>query len=482
MIDLRPVGFIIGVLLSVLASAMMLPALADAAARHQDWPVFIAAGSVTLFAGVSLVFTCRGRRVAINLRQAFLLTILGWLSCVAFAALPFAFASAELSYADAFFEAMSGLTTTGATVIIGLDHAPPGLLLWRGLLQWMGGLGIIAMAIIILPMLRIGGMQLFRLESTEKLEKALPRAAQIAGGIGTIYLSMSAACAVLYWLVGMTGFDAVIHAMTTVATGGFSTADASLAAFKNPWAEVIAIIFMMLGGVSFTLFLRVLQGDRRALWIDRQVQIYFALAIVASLIVAAWLWLESGEHPLIALRYGAFNVISVMTTTGYSSSDYGQFGALPMVLFAVLMLVGGCSGSTTGGIKVFRFQILFEVSRAHIRHALLPSGVFVPKYNRRHITDQVTHSVVSFMFLYGLTIVAIAAGLGFYGLDIVTAFSGAASAVSNLGPGLGHVIGPAGNFASLPDGAKWMLSFGMLLGRLELVTVLVLLSSGFWRS
>ncbi|HJS31860.1 MAG TPA: potassium transporter TrkG, partial [Alphaproteobacteria bacterium] len=291
----------------------------------------------------------------------------------------------------------------------------------------------------------------------------------------------SVACALLYWLAGLSGFEAVIHAMTTVATGGFSTADASLAAFKNPWAEIIAIVFMMLGGVSFTLFLRILQGDRRAMLTDGQVRIYFAAAAAASLAVALWLWLEAGEHPLTALRYGAFNVVSVMTTTGYASSDYGQFGALPMVLFAVLMLIGGCSGSTTGGIKVFRFQILFEVSRAHVRHALLPSGVFVPKYNRRHITDQVTHSVVSFMFLYGLTIAVLAAGLGFYGLDIVTAFSGAASAVSNLGPGLGNVIGPAGNFASLPEGAKWMLSFGMLLGRLELVTVLVLLSRGFWR-
>ncbi len=480
-IDFRPVLFIIGTLLSVLAVAMLVPALADLAEGNPDWRVFVAAALVTLFAGVALMLTCRIEAFALNLRQAFLLTTLSWVIVAGFAALPFRFASLNLTYADGYFEAMSGLTTTGSTVIVGLDTVPPGILLWRGLLQWMGGVGIIAMAVAILPMLRVGGMQLFRLESSDKSEKVMPRAPQIAAGIGIVYLVLSLLCAFFYWLGGMTGFEAAIHAMTTLSTGGYSTSDYSFGHFDSAFIDVVGIIFMCFGGMTFTLFLRVMQGNWRSFFQDGQTRWYLGVFSAFTLLIALWQWRVNGVDPLQALRHGAFNVMSIITTTGFASTDYNGWGPFPAVLFFILTFIGGCSGSTAGGIKIFRFQILFELARSHVRHTLLPSGVFVPKFNRKHITEAVTQSVLAFVFLYILTWAALSAGLGLTGLDLVTSVTGAATALGNVGPGLGDTIGPVGNFSTLPEAAKWLLSLGMLLGRLELLTVMVLFSRSFWR-
>lgn len=481
MIDLRPVLFIIGILLSVVAVAMLLPALADIAAADPNWRAFTRGATITLFVGVALVLANRAGGIRLNRRQAFLLTTLSWVVVAAFAALPFVFASLNLSYGDAYFETMSGLTTTGSTVIVGLDEAPPGILLWRGLLQWMGGVGIIAIAIAVLPALRVGGMQLFRLESSDKSEKVLPRAAQIATGIAVVYVVLSLACAVLFWAGGMTPFEAAIHAMTALSTGGFSTSDDSFGHFDNAFIDVVGIVFMLIGGMTFTLFLRVRQGDWRALVTDSQTRWYLGIGAGFSLAIASWHCIVNGAEPLYALRHATFNVVSVMTTTGFASTDYSTWGPLPVVLFFFLTFIGGCSGSTAGAIKVFRFQILISVARTHIRHTLAPSGVFVAKYNRRQISDAVTQSVLTFVFLYVLSFAIVAIGLGLCGLDLVTSLSGSATALGNVGPGLGDIIGPAGNFAALPETAKWILSFAMLLGRLELFTVLVLVSSSFWR-
>ncbi len=481
MIDLRPVFFIIGVLLTVVACAMALPMLADLAERNPDWHVFFAAGLVTLFVGVALAFTCRSAGTQLQLRQAFLVTSLSWVIVCAFAALPFVFASLGLSYTDAYFEAMSGLTTTGSTVIVGLDSAPPGILLWRGLLHWLGGIGIIATAIAILPMLRVGGMQLFRLESSDRSDKVVPRAPQLAANIAAIYFILSALCAFGYWLGGMSGFDAIVHSMATIATGGFSTSDNSFGNWNSPFIDVVGIVFMLAGGMTFTLFLRAARGDWRSIMGDGQTRLYFCVAAVFTLAIALWQWRVNGVDLVLALRHAAFNVVSIMTTTGFASADYNQWGSLPVMLFLVLTFVGGCSGSTAGGIKIFRFMILFEIGRSHVRHTLIPSGMFVPKFNRKQITEAVTQSVLAFVFLYVAFVLAIAAGLAFFGLDLVTSLTGAATAVGNVGPGLGEIIGPAGNFSTLPDGAKWLLALGMLLGRLEMLTVLVLFSRTFWR-
>lgn len=481
MIDIRPVAFVIGIMLSALGVAMLLPALAELAVGGNFWAPFLGSAALTGFVGVALMLTASGSRKRLALREAFLLTSISWVVVAIFGALPFRFAPFELSLADCFFESMSGLTTTGATVIVGLDGAPPGLLLWRSLLQFIGGVGIIAVAVAVLPLLRIGGMQLFRLESTDKSEKVMPRATQIATGIIVTYVLLAALCALLYWVGGMSGFDAINHAMTTVATSGFSTSDSSFGKFNSDFLEVVGTVFMLIGGITFTLFLRAWQGDYQVLWRDSQVQVYFSVFLVAWAAIAAWLFLIRDRSFQNAVLDGAFNVASVLTTTGFATDNWVAWGTFPTILFFLMTFVGGCSGSTTGGIKIFRFQVLFALGRVQMRQALQPSGVFIAKYNGKPISEVVAQSVLAFVTLYVFTICATAVALSLCGVDVVTALSGAAATVSNVGPGLGDIIGPAGSYAPLPDSAKWVMSVAMLLGRLELITVLVLFTRRFWR-
>jgi trk system potassium uptake protein TrkH len=480
-IEIRPVLFVVGILLMTLAAFMFAPALIDAAAGNPEWRVFLAAAFFTLFIGVTMVLMTRAGPIRLNVRQTFLLTTLAWLVMAAFAALPFAFSELDLDYTDAFFESMSGLTTTGSTVIVGLDDAPPGILLWRALLQWQGGIGIIVMAIAVLPMLGIGGMQLFRTESSDQSEKVLPRAAQIGAVIGVIYLVLSMAAAAAYWAAGMTPFEAVCHAMTTIATAGYSTADASIAHFQSPAIEWIATLFMVIGGIPFILYFQLVRGHGGALWLDSQVRAFLGFVAVAVAVLAAWLWLANGAPFETAVRHAAFNTISVITGTGYSSTDYSAWGGFAVTVLLCGMVVGGCTGSTTGGIKLFRFQVLYASAAVQVRRLLQPHGVFVAHYNRKPIPDQVTGAVMSFFFLFALGYIAVALALAALGLDFMTSVSGAATALANVGPGLGEVIGPGGTFAPLPDLAKWLLSGAMLLGRLEFFTVLVLFTRRFWR-
>ncbi len=480
MIDLRPVLFIVGILLSILALAMIIPAAVDASFGHGDWHVFAAASAITLFISIALSLTMRTGWTGFNLRQAFIMTNLAWLVIAVFGALPFVFSDLNLSLTDAFFESMSGVTTTGATVIIGLDYAPPGILLWRAILQWLGGIGIIVMAVAILPILQIGGMQMFRVEAFDT-DKVLPRAAQIAGGIAIIYLSLTSIAAIVLWLFGMSGFEAVAHAMTSIATGGFSTSDASVGHFENPAIHWSISLFMVLGSLPFVLYLRMVRGDGLSLLRDAQVRWLLAILLVSILSVAWWLWDRDQMGPADALRYGAFNVISMMTGTGFSTADFNAWGGFATALLFVLMFVGGCAGSTTCGIKIFRFQVLYATAKVQLHRLVQPNGVFIAYYNNRPIPERAAESVMGFFFLFAVTFALLAAGLGLLGLDFITAVSGAASAIANVGPGLGDIIGPAGTFASLPDTAKWLLSAGMLLGRLELFTVYILLTRTFWR-
>lgn len=482
MIDFRPILFIVGILLSTLAVAMTLPALADLAVANPDWRVFASSSALTLFIGVALILSTRSSSRRINLRQAFVLTALCWLVIPTFGAFPFAFSVLDLNYPNAFFEAMSGVTTTGSTVIVGLDKAPPGILLWRALLQWLGGIGIIAMAITVLPLLQVGGMQLFRMESSDKSEKALPRTAQIAGWTGVIYLGLTLLCALLYWMAGMRRFDAIAHAMTTIATGGYSTHDASMGFFNNGWIDAIAVIFMLLGSLPFVLYLRALRGNPGSLWRDQQVRLFLAIAAVAVAVMTLYLHMKNGVEALSALRLASFNVVSIITGTGFATTDFGLWGGFAVAAMFCMMFIGGCAGSTTCGLKVFRFQVLYAAASIQLRRLLQPNGVFIPYYNGKPVSEQVLASVMAFFFLFILCWVVLSIGLGFTGLDFLTATSGAAAAIANVGPGLGDMIGPAGNFAEVPVAAKWMLSFGMLLGRLELFTILVLVMPSFWRA
>lgn len=461
---------------------MLVPMLVDAVARHPDWRVFALGSGVTVFVGGTLVLTNRGPPLLLDLRQGFLLTTGSWAALSAFAALPFTFGETNLSFADAYFEAISGLTSTGATILVGLDRMPPGVLLWRAVLQWMGGIGIIATAVAMLPFLRVGGMQLFRMESSDRSAKILPRAGQIAAGIGIAYLALSVLCAACYWAAGMTLFDAVTHAMTTVSTGGYSTYDASLGQYETPAIHWIAVVFMLAGAAPFVLYVQALRGDPGALWRDSQVRTLLATVAGVSLVLTLWLWITDAEIGLLeALRLSAFSVVSVVTTTGFAIADYGTWGSFAVVLFFLLTFVGGCTGSTAGGVKIFRFEVAVILLRNQLHRLAHPSGVFIRLYNGRPLTEDVVNSVIVFVLVFILSFLAITAGLALQGLDFITSLSGAATAVANVGPGLGPIIGPAGTFAPLPDGAKWLISFGMLLGRLEFFTVLILLLPSFWR-
>ena len=474
---------VVGIVLLVIAGAMLPPMLVDLAAGHPDWQVFFISAGLTAFVGLSLVLMTRGgvASAELTVRQGFLLTTLLWLTTTVFATLPLYHSSLGLSLADAFFEAMSGITTTGSTVISGLDTAPGGILLWRALLQWLGGIGIIVMGIAILPMLSIGGMQLFRTESTDSSAKILPRAGQIATSIAVIYLAISVACGSAYWLFGMTAFDAAAHAMTTVSTGGYSTYDSSIGRFSSAAIEWTAVTFMIVGGIPFVLYIQALRGRSFAFWQDDQVRWFLGIIAGGTALFVGWLYQTSDLAGTDALRYAAFSTISLITGTGYAASDYNAWGTFAIGLAFFLMCIGGCSGSTTGGIKVFRFAVIYQIARVQVLRLLQPSGVFRPFYNGEPVSDQTAISILGFIFVFALSFGVLALLLGFLGLDYLTAMSAAVTAVANVGPGLGDEIGPAGNFGGLPDAAKWLLSAGMLLGRLELFTVLVLFAPAYWR-
>lgn len=481
MFDLRPVLYVFALCLLAEGLFLFLPGLVEWAAGSGEAPVFLAAGAIALFVGGALALTTRQQKVALTLRQAFLLTPVCWFGLPVFGALPFMFAEINLDFTDAYFETVSGFTTTGATVLAGLDALGPGILLWRALLQWLGGVGIIMVAIAILPFLKVGGMQIMRTESSDRSDKIMPRATQIAGAIGRLYLLLTLSCIVAYWAAGMTLFEAVAHAFSTVSTAGFSTSDASLGKFG---AEVhwIAVLFMVLGALPFVLMVRSLQGDTRALWNDSQVRSFLGFLVVVIVCVALWIWLHGHYRTFgTALQFSALNIVSIVTTTGFASADYQLWGEALLPFFLFLMLVGGCTGSTTGSIKIFRWQIAAQEVSRQIAQSIEPHRVIPRRYNRKPLPSDVPGSVGLFLFMFMALIVVFTASLAATGLDFMTSLSGATSALTNVGPGLGPLIGPAGNFQALSDSATWLLSVAMVMGRLELLTVLVLLDWRFWQ-
>ncbi len=482
--NFRPIFFVNGILLVFLGLFMLFPALADfsADASTENWQVFLTASMITCFVGVSSVLITRDRPSSLTTQQAFLLTTTVWLVLTAFGALPLYFSNYAPTYTDAFFEAMSGLTTTGSTVLTDLDEAPVGINLWRGLLQWLGGIGIIVMAIAILPMLQVGGMQLFKLESSDASEKILPRATEVASVIALIYVCFSFMCAFAYAAAGMDMFDATVHAMTTIATGGFSTHDESLGAYSSPYIHYTSVVFMILGSLPFVLYFQAVRGRPLALFRDWQVRWFFG---ILSVFVGIIFWyqhsaeIRSGSE---AFQYALFNVTSIMTGTGYATDDYSAWGAFSVMVFFVVMFVGGCAGSTSCGIKIFRFQIMYQLLRVQMQKIIHPRGMFTLYYNGNRVADDVVSSVMSFLFMFFLCFAGLTICLSLIGLDTLTAFSAAATSIANVGPGLGEQIGPSGTFQDIPQVGKWLLCLGMLLGRLELFTVLVLFMPAFWRS
>lgn len=477
-----PVIKILALLLLVLAAFMVVPWLVLLVESDPDRLAFTLSLGIVLAVSLTLLVLTRHIVVELHPRQMFVLTTLSWVVICAFASLPLILGAPYLSVTNAVFESVSAITTTGSTIIVGIEGLSDGLKLWRGMMQWMGGVGIIVMAIAILPFLQVGGMRLFHTESSDWSEKVLPRAGGIAKATVFIYLGLSVIVMVSYWLAGMTPLDAIVHAMTTISTGGFANTDASFGVYADqPLILWLASLFMLCGALPFVLFIRALRDTPSALWRDQQVR--GLLNLLLTVIVTLTLFrIFQGEVPLEALTQTTFNVISVVTTTGYAADDYTTWGTLAIAVFFYLTFLGGCSGSTSGGMKMFRFQVGLIMLVNQLRFLVHSNGIFPQRYNERRLPDQVVRGVIAFSFFYFLTIAGIALGLAAMGLDLVTALSGAATAVANVGPGLGDIIGPAGNFSSLSDAAKWLLCLGMLMGRLEILTVLVLFTPAFWRA
>ena len=481
MIDVRPVGYVVGLLVATLGATMAVPLGVDIAMGNAGWEGFLEGAMISLAVGGSVTVACaNGAHEKLTLQQVFLLTTGVWLALPVFGALPFWLGHPEARYVDAFFEAMSGLTTTGSTVFSGLDQMPEGVLLWRGMLQWFGGVGIIVVAMVFLPELGVGGMQLFKSEGFETEGKILPRASQIAAQISVIYLTLTVACGMMYAGLGMSGFDAMVHAMTTVATGGFANYDASFGQFTGPM-QYVAVVFMLLAALPFVRYVQILAGDPQPIFRDRQVRGFFATVSVLVLALALWQWSRAGFGET-GFREALFNTVSIMTGTGYASADYMRWGSFAVVFFFVIGLIGGCAGSTACSIKIFRYQLLFASLRAQVRRIHSPNALAQPRYDGKPVGEEILSSVMVFFVTFVLSLGLLSVALGMTGLDTITALSGAGAAIANIGPGLGPEIGPAGNFGALNDAAKWLLAAGMLVGRLELLAVFTLLTPQFWRA
>lgn len=477
-----PIIYLIGMLLCILSLFMMIPAFVDWLYGNNDWPAFVGASFLTLFVGAILYLSNRDSTTEhLELRQAFLLTNSAWISIALFGSLPFLLSEIDMSFTDAIFESTSGITTTGATVIINLESTSHGILIWRALLQWLGGVGIIVMALAVLPMLSIGGMQLFKTESYETPDKVVPKAASFAAGISIVYITLTVVWALMLWFAGMPLFDSIAHAMTTLATGGYSTRSDSLAAFNSSSIEIIVIFGMIVGSLPFVHYLAITKKGLKNLFKDDQVKLFLTLIVFVVLIVS--IYLNLNDIPFLeALRLASFNVISIITGTGFGTSDFNNWGGFPTTILLILMFIGGCAGSTTCGLRMARIQVLVANAKAQISKLIRPHAVVVSYYNQKPIPENVAESVMGFFFLYIISFAVIACLLGGLGLDLITAISGAASAIGNVGPGLGDIIGPSGTYQSIPELGKLFLCAGMILGRLEIFAILVMFSPLFWKN
>lgn len=482
MMNFRPILEVVGILLTIIAAVMLLPLLVDAIDNNPDWHAFALSSLFTFFVGISLWLINRDHNRHFNTRQAFVLTTASWVAIPAFSALPFIFTTPSMSYTDAFFEAMSGFTSCGATVITDLENTPDGILLWRALLNWIGGIGIIVVAVAILPMLKVGGMQLFKMESSDKSEKIFPRATQFASALITLYGSFTLLVAIGLWMAGMDVFDAIYHAMTAMATGGFSTHSNSIGYFDSVAIEIIIIITMIVSCLPFVLYIQAAQGSYKPLWRDSQVRWFLGILAFGIISVALWLQLKNGMTFWEGMRYSAFNVTSIMTTTGFSSTNYALWGSYPVCLLFVLSLIGGCTGSTAGAIKVFRIQMLLQAVKVQMKQLVHPHGVFRMHFNNKPVADGVINSILIFFFVYIAIFMAFTLLLSTQGVDFLTSTSAIASTMAAAGYGLGDIIGPTGSYKPISEIGKWILCAAMIMGRLEFFTILVLFSPNFWRS
>ena len=482
MLDFRPVGYVVGLLVFGLGLSMLLPMLWDTYAGNGHWFTFLESALITCtIGGLTALASANGVTDRLSIQQTFILTTVVWVALPFFGALPFYLGATDASLVDAFFESISGFTTTGSTVLTNIEQLPVGLKLWRGLLQWFGGIGVVVMAMVFLPALRIGGMQLFRTEGFDTFGKILPRAGQIAQSISIIYLALTGLCFVAYLATGMTAIDAIVHAFTTIATGGFSNSDLSFIKYGQG-AEYVASLFMILAALPFVRYVQFVSGNTRPFFQDSQIRTFLVVIFLLSALMALWHVVEFKNFNEVILRKVFFSVISIITGTGYVSADYGSWGTFAVSFFFFLGLIGGCAGSTSCSIKIFRFQLLFASIKTQLQRIQSPHGVFSPRYEGRVVEEEVLSSVISFFVLFLVSIGIFSILLGLSGLDFVTSVSGAATAFANVGPGLGNEIGPTGNFSGLNDVSKWLLASAMLIGRLELLVIYAILTVNFWRN
>mgnify|MGYP001406056652 CR=1 FL=1 len=479
MSNYKTVFFTLGVLQIILGVSMFIPIIAQFIFFEID-SSFFGASIITIVFGTLFFLSNLDHDKKLNLQQAFLLTALSWLSIAIFGSLPFIFSTIELSITDAFFESMSGITTTGSTIIPNLENTPKGILLWRAILQWLGGIGIIIMAITLMPIMNVGGMQLFKISSNDSSEKILPKSKEIALRLIYIYLGLTIVCALTYWIFGMGKFDSLTHSMTTIATGGFSNYNQSIGYFNSAYIEIASIIFIILGSIPFIAYIKFINGNKKIFFSDIQIKTFIKIIILSIIVISIYLLIKNSES--FSFRSVLFNSISILTGTGYVNAEFDGWGSFPIAIFLVLMFIGGCAGSTTCGIKIFRIQILYLFILNQLKKIIYPKGVFVIKYDQSTVDDKFISSIISFIFFYFVIFFILTALLSLTGLDFITSISGAATSISNVGPGLGPIIGPNGDFSSLPDISKWILTVGMILGRLELFAILVLFLPSFWRN
>ncbi len=479
MSNYKTVFFTLGILQIILGIFMLIPIITQFIYDEVD-SSFFGASIVTIVFGTLFFLSNLDHDKKLNLQQAFLLTALSWLSIAVFGSLPFIFSSVNFSPINAFFESMSGITTTGSTIIANLEIIPKAILLWRAILQWLGGIGIIVMAITLMPIMNVGGMQLFKISNNDSSEKILPKSKEIALRLIYIYSGLTALCAISYKVFGMSIFDSLTHSMTTIATGGFSNYNDSIGFFNSFSIEISAMIFIILGSLPFIAYIKFLNGNKKIFFSDIQIKTFLKIILISIILLSIYLTINNSTQ--LNIRSIFFNVISILTGTGYVNAQFDNWGGFPLILFLGLMFIGGCAGSTTCGIKIFRIQILYSLISNQLKKIIYPKGIFVLKYDQNPVDNKFVASIISFIYMYLIIFFIITALLSLTGLDFITSISGAATSISNVGPGLGSIIGPNGNFSSLPDISKLILTLGMILGRLELFAILVLFLPSFWRN
>jgi len=472
---------ILGIFTAAIGLTMAAPLAVSLIYRDGSAWALALSMAVSVGAGILLWLPNRGRREEINLREGMLIVSFAWIIACFSGALPFYFGGVFETFTDCLFESASGFTTTGASVLSDIESVPKGLLFWRSFTHWLGGMGIILLSIAILPLIGVGGLQLFRAEVPgPTADKIKPRIAETARTLWLVYAGLSAVEAVLLLFGGMDLFEALCHTFGTMATGGFSTKNASIGYYDSAFIHYVITLFMFLAGVNFALHFTALRGNIRAFWRDTEFRVYVSIILFFTLFQAVILSGQAGKSIFQSLRYGVFQVVSIVTTTGYSTADFEAWPKAAVVVMLLLMFVGGCTGSTGGGIKVMRLTMMFKQVYNELFLLVHPHAVKLPKYGKSVVPAEVMRSIWSFFFLYFFLLGVGTFCIGLLGYDVLTAVTSVAATIGNIGPGLG-AIGPAENYAHFPMVGKWILTFCMLLGRLEIYTVIILIYPAFWK-